>query len=235
MIDILYQLLNSLGYTHPLHPPLTHLPLGLIMGAFFFGAVAVLRKHSDLAVTAHYCTFLALLGFFATVLFGYSDWQHYYQGAMLYEIKAKIILAVALFLALVLAFFLGRKEGDPSRLTFAAYALCFILASSLGYLGGEIVFKGRVSPVGSVSSLVGEGEKLFVQNCSACHRTDSTEAKLGPGLKGLFKRDTMASTGQPVNDETVRRQIQSPAKLMPPFPSLIPQQMDALIAYLKTL
>lgn len=235
MLDTLYQMVDNLGYAHPLHPPLTHLPLGLITGAFFFGAGAVLRKRTDLAMTAHYCTVLALLGFLPTVLFGYSDWQYYYRGAMLYEIKAKIILAVALFLALVLALFPRRKERDTFRLTFAAYALCFVLVSGLGYLGGEIVFKGGGPQAASVSSLSGEGEKIFMQNCSACHRTDSTEDKFGPSMKGLFKRDTMVSTGQPVNDETVRRQIQTPEGEMPPFPFLTPQQMDALIAYLKTL
>jgi cytochrome c1 len=63
----------------------------------------------------------------------------------------------------------------------------------------------------------------------------STEVKFGPGLKGLFQQDRMASTGGPVTEEAVRRQIMTPAKLMPPFPSFTPEQMDALIAYLKSL
>jgi len=86
-----------------------------------------------------------------------------------------------------------------------------------------------------VSPLVREGEAIFRQNCTACHLPGSTEVKFGPGLKGLFQQDRMASTGGPVTEEAVRRQIQTPAKMMPPFPSFTPEQMDALIAYLKSL
>ncbi|NLI80846.1 MAG: c-type cytochrome [Deltaproteobacteria bacterium] len=237
MIEVLYEFFNRLGYTHPLHPPLTHLPLGLLMGALIFGAVAVLRRHSDMGVTAHHCTVLALIGFFPTVLLGYLDWQHHYKGAMLFEIRIKLILAAVLFVALILAVFLGRRDRDTSRLTLVSYVLCLALAGGMGYFGGELVFKGgrSLATSASLSDLAKEGEHLFMQNCAACHLTDSTEARLGPGLKGLFQRNTLVSTGQPVTEEAVRRQIREPTKLMPPFPSLTAEQMDALLAYLKSI
>jgi uncharacterized membrane protein len=36
MIEFIYQALTKLGYTHPLHPTLTHVPLGMVMGALIF-------------------------------------------------------------------------------------------------------------------------------------------------------------------------------------------------------
>ena len=38
-----------------------------------------------------------------------------------------------------------------------------------------------------------KGKDLFGQNCDVCHNTDSTDAKVGPGLKGLFKHDSLQS------------------------------------------
>jgi uncharacterized membrane protein len=40
MIESIYQTLAKIGYTHPLHPPATHLPAGLIIGAFIFALIA---------------------------------------------------------------------------------------------------------------------------------------------------------------------------------------------------
>jgi len=36
MIEFIYQTLTKFGYTHPLHPTLTHVPIGLVIGAFLF-------------------------------------------------------------------------------------------------------------------------------------------------------------------------------------------------------
>src|SRR5262245_10284714 len=47
-----------------------------------------------------------------------------------------------------------------------------------------------------------KGEASF-DNCAVCHNADSTEAKIGPGLKGLFKREKLVN-GKPVNDANVK-------------------------------
>ena len=41
-----------------------------------------------------------------------------------------------------------------------------------------------------------KGEAAF-ENCSVCHNSDSTETKIGPGLKGVFKREKLVN-GKPV-------------------------------------
>src|SRR5579862_4549538 len=33
-----------------------------------------------------------------------------------------------------------------------------------------------------------KGKAVFEDNCAICHNADSTEDKVGPGLKGLFKK-----------------------------------------------
>jgi len=52
MIDYIYQTLTEIGYTHPLHPTLTHVPIGLVMGAFFFAIVGLIFKRTNLAQSA---------------------------------------------------------------------------------------------------------------------------------------------------------------------------------------
>ena len=48
MIDFIFQALAKMGYTHPAHPPITHLPVGLVAAAFIFAFVALLFRRTIL-------------------------------------------------------------------------------------------------------------------------------------------------------------------------------------------
>jgi mono/diheme cytochrome c family protein len=80
------------------------------------------------------------------------------------------------------------------------------------------------------------GQRLFAGACGVCHRPDSTEPLNGPGLKGLFKKQFMPSSGLKVSEQQVRETIEHGRKNMPPMGGLMDeQQLNDLIAYLKTL
>ena len=81
-----------------------------------------------------------------------------------------------------------------------------------------------------------KGEALFIDNCSACHEAASTEARVGPGLKGLFKKEKLV-TGKPPSDENVRSIINDGTSAMPPMGSAFKDEpeKDHVITYLKTL
>ena len=92
-----------------------------------------------------------------------------------------------------------------------------------------------------ISSLYGQGKgdaakgKEVFEQCTVCHNADSTEVKMGPGLKGLFKRGKLAS-GKPVNDSNVMNQIEQGGNGMPAYKDLLSAEEKAnVLAYLKTL
>ena len=79
-----------------------------------------------------------------------------------------------------------------------------------------------------------KGKEVFDQ-CSVCHNADSTEKKIGPGLKGLFKHDKLVN-GKPVNEANVRAKIDEGGNGMPGYKDILSDQERAdLIAYLKTI
>jgi cytochrome c len=79
-----------------------------------------------------------------------------------------------------------------------------------------------------------KGEAAF-ENCSVCHNSDSTEVKIGPGLKGLFKREKLVN-GKPVNEANIKALITEGSGGMPPFgDSISSDDKDNIIAFLKTL
>lgn len=235
MIEFIYRTLTHFGYTHPLHPTLTHLPIGMVMGAFLFVLASIVFNRTSLARTARHCVVLGLLAAIPTALLGIMDWQHFFAGTMVLAFKMKIILAVILISFLLLAVVLGFFGERFQKMVFALYAACLIVTIGLGYFGGEIVYGNKAPEAAEVGELAAKGALVFQKNCSACHLADSTAQKIGPGLKGLFKADTFPVSGRPVTEENFRNLLMKPVAKMPPFGHLPDEEVGALIEYLKTL
>jgi cytochrome c len=79
-----------------------------------------------------------------------------------------------------------------------------------------------------------KGKAVFEQ-CGVCHNPDSDEKKMGPGLKGLFKKDKM-SNGKKPTEANVRARVDEGGSGMPAYKDMLSDsEKDDLIAYLKTL
>lgn len=79
-----------------------------------------------------------------------------------------------------------------------------------------------------------KGKEVFEQ-CSVCHNADTDEKKIGPSLKGLFKRDKLVN-GKKVTEDNVREFINNGGNGMPSYADMLSKEdKDNVIAYLKTL
>ena len=79
-----------------------------------------------------------------------------------------------------------------------------------------------------------KGKEVF-QQCGVCHNADSTEKKMGPGLKGLFTREKM-NNGKKPTEANVRAKVDEGGNGMPAYKEMLSDdEKDDLVAYLKTL
>jgi mono/diheme cytochrome c family protein len=83
---------------------------------------------------------------------------------------------------------------------------------------------------------VSQGRALFLQRCALCHlspdgwRKSGLAPSIGPSLSGVMK------DGSPERENAVREKIRRGSAVMPGFEyGLDAQQLDRVIAYLKTL
>jgi cytochrome c2 len=94
---------------------------------------------------------------------------------------------------------------------------------------------GSLPMQGQMKGDAAKGKDVFDQ-CSMCHNADSTDKKMGPGLKGLYKKGKLESNGKPVTDANVIQKINDGGNGMPPYKDALSDGDRAnLIAYLKTL
>ncbi|MBM9613639.1 hypothetical protein JWJ90_04980 [Desulfobulbus rhabdoformis] len=141
MIESLYAFLGNVGFHHPLHPALTHIPMGMVMGCFFFSLFAYYGKKDIFLKTSFHCAVLALIFIIPTILAGLLDWQHLYAGRYLPYIVVKMVLAFVLTGLLVYSVILHRKNTGAKKL-FIVYCLCLVSAVGLGFSGGQLVYGG---------------------------------------------------------------------------------------------
>jgi cytochrome c2 len=97
-------------------------------------------------------------------------------------------------------------------------------------LGVLLALQEKRSRAGSNS----KGKELFEQ-CRGCHSAETDEKKVGPSLKGLFKRTRMRN-GEAVSEKTVREKIEQGGDGMPAYSGLLTErEKNDLIAFLKVL
>jgi len=84
------------------------------------------------------------------------------------------------------------------------------------------------------------GEKVFKKRCVVCHNPLTAQRKIGPGLKGVFERESESGIGT-LTEARLHEWLQNPKSLKPNtrMPKYGPMQDDvsrqAVIDYLKTL
>lgn len=140
MVQTIFEFLNTIGFKHPVHPALTHIPMGMVMGAVTFRLASFLPRLRFLAKTGYHCVILGLLGIFPTVVTGYLDWQHTFDGQWEALIIIKIVLAVVLTIVLVTIAVIDDPENPKFDKKTLFYLLTVLLAIGLGFSGGELQY-----------------------------------------------------------------------------------------------
>jgi cytochrome c len=101
-------------------------------------------------------------------------------------------------------------------------------------LAGVAVFAG--SSLYAQKGDAKAGKEVFENNCSVCHNSDSTEVKMGPGLKGVFKRAKMNTADKAPTDANILTKVNEGGNGMPSYKDILSDEEKAnVIAYLKTL
>ena len=111
-------------------------------------------------------------------------------------------------------------SGEMKKYCAAAFAAALLIAGS--------------SVAADKKGDAAKGKEVFEQ-CSVCHYATTDQKKMGPSLKGLFKKPKLGN-GQKLTDENVLSFINKGKGSMPSFASVLSDEERAnLLAYLKTL
>lgn len=141
MIESFYNLLAMFGFTHPLHPIVVHVPMGMVIGAVAFSLASFVWTNKHFEQSAYHCILLALISIVPVYIAGLLDWQQVFAGDWSKWIVIKMILGAVL--TLVLAFAVQQKHQGASRnKLLGIYLLSLAICGGLGFSGGELLYGG---------------------------------------------------------------------------------------------
>jgi cytochrome c len=126
-----------------------------------------------------------------------------------------------------------RDSIGGMRIVVAATTVCLaIVAGFSAQLHGAPQTQAKTA---IVSANTAQGQTLFSNRCAICHYDHSDARKIGPGLKGIYARGKFAD-GKKLSDAGMIARVAKGGEDMPGLKDpLKPEEIRALIAYLKTL
>ena len=144
-MEFITRFVNAIVDVHPLHSMTVHFPIALTGTAFLFLVLALWRRNEALEKAAFYLIALSGISTIIAGLTGYRDNIVRFEGdAPL--VNVKIFLALTL-LVLTLGITVSRWRDReilwrPSTIVMylLAFAGSFLLATTLGFLGGVILY-----------------------------------------------------------------------------------------------
>ena len=80
------------------------------------------------------------------------------------------------------------------------------------------------------------GQEIYYYRCWTCHNSYTNAAgSPAPMLEGLYERETLTLSGEPVNDENVAQKIRDGGALMPGFKyTMSDDDIGDILSYLKS-
>jgi cytochrome c len=119
----------------------------------------------------------------------------------------------------------GQLDVDSGEMNWTR---TFVAMVTLVTSGGVTARQGQRAKSTSA------GQRLF-QQCIGCHSPETGERKVGPSLKGLFKKRELLN-GTPANEGNIRLRIRNGGNGMPSYEqTLSAKELDQVIEYLKSL
>jgi cytochrome c len=109
-----------------------------------------------------------------------------------------------------------------------------LIKLSIALAGGFLLLGLAIPGTAETKGDPEKGKEVFEQ-CGVCHEAESDEKKMGPALKGLFKKEKLAS-GKEVTEENIGAIIDEGGNGMPGYEEILtPEERADLMAYLRTL
>jgi uncharacterized membrane protein len=144
-MEFITRIINAIVEIHPLHSMTVHFPIALTGAALLFLVLALWRRNEALERAAFYLIALSAISTIVAGVTGYRDNIVRFEGEAPL-VSAKIFLAITL-LVLTLAITVSRWRNReilwrPATMVIyvAAFAGSFLLAATLGFLGGVILY-----------------------------------------------------------------------------------------------
>lgn len=144
-MDLIQRVITALTETHPVHPMLVHFPIAFTAAGALFVLLALWKRKALYDQIAFANLVLAAISTIPAGATGIYDNNLNYLGEAP-NAEVKIILGISLFVLTTVTALWRRNNPEligrrPARVFYVlAYLLSFVMALTLSFLGGVIIY-----------------------------------------------------------------------------------------------
>jgi nitrite reductase/ring-hydroxylating ferredoxin subunit/uncharacterized membrane protein len=133
--------------SHPLHPMLIVLPLGLFLGSWIFDLIGKASNNELLWAASYYCAIAGIVGGFAAAIPGAIDWFTVIPPRS--SAKKRGLLHACLNVAVLIGFIViavhrSAAIGEPGGFELGLMTACIVLLGISGWLGGTLSYRNQI-------------------------------------------------------------------------------------------
>lgn len=131
---------------HPLHPILTHFPIGFWVGSFIFDVMFFFTARGAFAIASYYCILFGLVGAAFAVPAGFADYTEIPKNSVPKRIANTHLIINSVIALFYIANVYSRfklENASPDYITRGQFLLSIfslVLLGISGYLGGLLVY-----------------------------------------------------------------------------------------------
>jgi nitrite reductase/ring-hydroxylating ferredoxin subunit/uncharacterized membrane protein len=133
--------------SHPIHPMLVVLPLGLFVGSWIFDLIGKATNNELLWAASYYCVIAGLIGGFCAAIPGLIDWMSVVPPRSSAKQRGLIhggLNTLVLIAFLVIAVHRSAAIGEPGGFELGLITVAIIVLAISGWLGGTLSYRNQI-------------------------------------------------------------------------------------------
>lgn len=133
--------------SHPIHPMLIVLPLGLFLGSWIFDLIGKATNNELLWAASYYCAIAGIVGGFCAAIPGMIDWFTVVPSRS--SAKKRGLLHAGLNILVLVGFIViavhrSAAIGEPGGFELGLMTLCIVVLGISGWLGGTLSYRNQI-------------------------------------------------------------------------------------------
>jgi nitrite reductase/ring-hydroxylating ferredoxin subunit/uncharacterized membrane protein len=168
--------------SHPIHPMLVVLPLGLFIGSWIFDLIGKATNNELLWAASFYCGIAGIVGGFCAAIPGVIDWISVVPPQS--SAKKRGILHGGLNTLVLIAFIIiavrrSSAIGEPGEFELGLMTVCIIVLGISGWLGGTLSYRNQIG-VDHRYANAGTYKERRLENWErpACNQSELSEGQM---------------------------------------------------------
>ena len=168
--------------SHPIHPMLVVLPLGLFLGSWIFDLIGKATNNELLWAASYYCAIVGIVGGFCAAIPGLIDWIGVVPPRSSAKNRGLLhagLNTLALIAFIAIAVHRSSSIAEPGAFELGLMTITIVVLGISGWLGGTLAYRNQIGVDHRYAS-AGQWKERILESWArpACNQSELSEGQM---------------------------------------------------------